>query len=56
MNLGLKDFGKHDETLNLRGLDPDAKYSIREINCGESLHGELSGALFLDHRGGYSRP
>ena len=36
--LGLKDFGKHTETLKLRGLDPEATYSIKEINCGERLH------------------
>ena len=26
------------ETLHLRGLDPEATYSIKEINCGERLH------------------
>ena len=26
------------ETLHLRGLDPEATYSIKEINCGKRLH------------------
>ncbi len=36
--LGLKDFGEHAETLKLRGLNPVARYSVREINCGKRLH------------------
>lgn len=36
--LGLKIDGERTETLKLRGLDPDATYSICEINCGERLH------------------
>lgn len=32
--LGLKIDGKRTETFKLRGLDPDARYSFREINCG----------------------
>ena len=38
--LGLKDIGEHIETLKLRGLDAEAKYSISEIDCGERLHAE----------------
>ena len=30
-----------EETLHLRGLDPDAKYSVTEINKGAKLHAEL---------------
>ena len=36
--LGLKIEGERTETLHLRGLDPEATYSIKEINCGERLH------------------
>ena len=36
--LGLKIDGERTEALCLSGLDPDATYSIREINCGERLH------------------
>ena len=36
--LGLKIKGEHAETLHLHGLDPEATYSVREINCGERLH------------------
>ena len=36
--LGLKIDGEQDEMLKLRGLDPDALYAIREIDCGERLH------------------
>ena len=36
--LGLKIDGERTETLHLRGLDPEATYSIKEINCGERLH------------------
>ncbi len=42
--LGLKDIGEHIETLKLRGLDAEAKYSISEIDCGERLHAESSKA------------
>ena len=44
--LGLKDFGKHTETLKLRGLDTDARYSVCEINCGGRLH-LVGGARFI---------
>ena len=33
------------ETVCLRGLDPDAEYEIREIDCGERLHAKLPGAV-----------
>ena len=36
--LGLKIEGERTETLHLRGLDLEATYSIKEINCGERLH------------------
>jgi len=36
--LGLKIDGGRTETLKLRGLDPDAIYSVREINRGARLH------------------
>ena len=36
--LGLKIKGERNETLHLRGLDPDALYSVREINCGARMH------------------
>ena len=36
--LGLKIEGDRTETLHLRGLDPEATYSIKEINSGEWLH------------------
>lgn len=36
--LGLKINGERRETLRLRGLVPDAKYSVREINLGERRH------------------
>jgi hypothetical protein len=32
-----------EETLRLRGLNPDAKYVVKEINRGAKLHAELSG-------------
>ena len=38
--LGLKINGTHIETLALRGLDPEASYSVKEINRGESLHAD----------------
>ena len=38
--LGLKIDGERTETLHLRGLDPTAMYSVREINRGERLHAE----------------
>ena len=36
--LGLEIEGERVATLKLRGLDPDAEYSIREINRAERLH------------------
>ena len=36
--LGLKIDGERNEVLKLRGLNPDAEYSVREINCGERRH------------------
>ena len=39
--LGLKIKGERVETLGLRGLDPGAKYRMREINRGERLHAKL---------------
>ena len=41
--LGLKIDGERTETLKLRGLDPEAIYSVREINCGKRLH--LAGGM-----------
>ena len=41
--LGLKIDGERTEKLKLRGLDPDALYSVREINCGKRLH--LAGGM-----------
>ena len=36
--LGLKEKRNLSETLFLRGLDPDASYSVKEMNRGKSLH------------------
>ena len=36
--LGLKIDGEQNETLKLRGLDPAATYSVKEINCGGRFH------------------
>ncbi len=36
--LGLTINGERTETLHLRGLDPEATYSVKEINCGERQH------------------
>ena len=36
--LGLKIEGDRTEVLKLRGLDPEAMYSLKEINCGKRLH------------------
>ncbi|MBQ6330028.1 MAG: alpha-galactosidase [Kiritimatiellae bacterium] len=52
--LGLKIDGKRTEMLRLRGLDPTALYSIREINRGEHLHSEspinpVSGRDLMEH-------
>ena len=44
--LGLKIDGGRTETLKLRGLDTDARYSVREINCGGRLH-LVGGARFI---------
>ena len=45
--LGLDRDGEVSETLRPRGLDPDAKYEVREINRGTSLHAVLpAGAVF----------
>ncbi len=38
--LGLKIEGRRLQTFRLRGLDADARYSVREIDCGERLHAE----------------
>ncbi len=38
--LGLKIKGERKEVLKLRGLDPEATYSVKEINCGKTLHAE----------------
>lgn len=38
--LGLKIDGERAETIHLRGLDPAAMYSVREIDRGEHLHSE----------------
>ena len=49
--LGLKLEGTHKETLALRGLDPDAMYSVREINCGARRHAadaKLSGRALME--------
>ena len=40
-SLGLDRAGEVSEALCLRGLDPEAKYEVKEINCGKSLHAEL---------------
>ena len=40
--LGLKDKVNVTETLPLRGLDPDAKYAVREINRGKRLHADVA--------------
>ncbi len=40
--LGLKIKGERAETLKLRGLDPEARYSVKEINRGARLHANLS--------------
>ena len=39
--LGLKIKGERVETLRLRGLDPAARYSVKEINRGNALHAAL---------------
>ena len=39
--LGLKIKGERVETLRLRGLDPAARYSVKEINRGKALHAAL---------------
>lgn len=39
--LGLKIDGGRTEVLKLRGLDPKATYSVKEINCGAMLHASL---------------
>ena len=39
--LGFKIDGGHTETLKLRGLDPDAIYSVREINRGARRHAAI---------------
>ena len=39
LGLGIK--GKRTETLKLRGLDLSAKYAVKEINCGKTLHAKL---------------
>ena len=44
--LGLKIDGERTETLHLRGLDPEATYSVREINCGGRGH-LAGGAQFI---------
>ena len=44
--LGLKIEGERTETLHLRGLDLEATYSIKEINCGGRLH-LVGGARFI---------
>ncbi len=44
--LGLKIDGGRTETLKLRGLDTDARYSVCEINCGGRLH-LVGGARFI---------
>ena len=50
--LGLKIEGKRAETLHLRGLDPEATYSIKEINCGERLH-LVGGTQFIASASGH---
>ena len=40
--LGLRIKGERAETLKLRGLDPEARYSVKEINRGARLHANLS--------------
>ena len=45
--LGLKIDGGRTETLKLRGLDTDARYSVCEINCGGRLH-LVGGARFIE--------
>ena len=40
--LGLIIDGERNEILKLRGLDPKAKYSIKEINCGSKQHASFS--------------
>ena len=40
--LGLRIKGERAETLKLRGLDPSARYSVKEINRGARLHANLS--------------
>lgn len=39
--LGLKIDGERTETLKLRGLDTDARYSVCEINCGARRHAAI---------------
>ena len=39
--LGLKIDGERTETFKLRGLDPDARYSVCEINCGACRHASI---------------
>jgi alpha-galactosidase len=36
--LGLKINGAKTEVLKVRGLDANAKYSVKEINCGKTRH------------------
>ena len=43
--LGLKIKGERKETLKLRGLDPEATYSVREINRGATLHANAPEAV-----------
>ena len=43
--LGLDGDVALSEVLCLRGLDPDAEYEIREIDCGERLHAKLPDAV-----------
>ena len=39
--LGLKIDGERTETLKLRGLDTDARYSVCKINCGARRHASI---------------
>ena len=42
--LGLDAEGERTETIALRGLDPGAEYSVREINRGDRVHADLPSA------------
>lgn len=44
--LGLKIDGERTEVLKLRGLNPNATYTVKEINCGEERqHAKLSNTI-----------